>query len=513
LSGEKIRVQYSGLIIFLAQILSVGTGLVFTLLLTRNMNSDQYGTWTFIYYVTSIFVVISTVFPFWATRFAARGKDGTIKTAVSANLLIGLAATLIYLPLLPYLMSTLHINSIYFLVYALASLQILDTYLITVLESCMRSIKPQAIGYGLLIEEVLKVAIAYIVFLSFNQLFIGAMLGLVVSALIQAFFYIWLLRDYLRRHIQWNYIVEWLKGSAAFIYNAVGGQLLGLVLWLLTLYGGQSALGNYQAALTFSNIVGYSASVSFALYPKLLAKNCPDDQIATSYRTMLMLAIPLAAVTIVMSSSFLTVLNITYASAWPILILLTVDTLITMTSTFYFSYLMGMEVLDEEGKIPLRQLVKSKIFKVFTVPYIQAAVALPLTYFVLTQAVSTPVLSASYVTGILICVHLSTFLGAYYYMKSTARLAIAWRSVGKYALAALIVGVMLYVLPHTSTLFFTVAKTLLGLGIYAGILLSIDAQARDLVQLVFKEISETLRSFFPKKRPELSGANNNGLTE
>ena len=53
---------------------------------------------------------------------------------------------------------------------------------------------------------------------------------------------------------------------------------------------------------------------------------------------------------------------------------------------------MGVESFDAEGKISIRKLVKSKIFKVFTIPYIQAAIALPLTYFVLTKL---PVAGAS----------------------------------------------------------------------------------------------------------------------
>ena len=497
---EEIRVQYSGLIIFVAQILSVATGLVFTLLLTRNMNIDQYGIWTFIYYITSIFALLSNLFPFWATRFAARGKEGTIKTAVTTNLIVGLIAVIIYLPLLPFIMSTFRLSSVYLLVYTLASLQILNTYLITILESCLRSVRPQAIGYGLLIQEILKVVLAYVLFLGFNQLFMGAMLGLVIGALVQAVFYVWLLRDYLKRKIQWNYLREWLKGSAGFVYNSVGAQLVGLVLWLLPYYAGQSALGNYQAALTFASIVGYSASVSFALYPKLLAKKCPDEQVTISFRTMMMLAIPLSVITIVMASSFLTILNVIYSDAWPILILLTIDVLVVMVSQFYSSCLLGAEALDEEGKIPLGKLVRSKIFKVFTLPYIQAAIALPLTYYVLTQlAIAGPVQAATYVTAIYIGVHLSTFIGLYWFMRNSTKIPVAWKSIIKYALTATITGFVLFLLPNPSTLLLTVAKTLVGIAIYAGLLLAIDKQARELVMLVYKEIMETLKSFSPKK--------------
>ena len=48
---------------------------------------------------------------------------------------------------------------------------------------------------------------------------------------------------------------------------------------------------------------------------------------------------------------------------------LTIDALVTLLITFYNNCLMGAGALfDAEGKISIRQLLKSKIFKVFTAP-------------------------------------------------------------------------------------------------------------------------------------------------
>ena len=82
----------------------------------------------------------------------------------------------------------------------------------------------------------------------------------------------------------------------------------------------------YQAAFTFTTIIGYASSLAFALYPKLLAKSCTDEEVGVSFRTVMMLAIPFATITMVMSISFLTILNVSYGVAWPVLIALTVDT-------------------------------------------------------------------------------------------------------------------------------------------------------------------------------------------
>ncbi len=198
-------------------------------------------------------------------------------------------------------------------------------------------------------------------------------------------YYCYLLRGLLREKANWSYLKQWFKGSPAVLFNALGTQLMSFVFILLFLYAGSEARAYYQAALSFTTIVGYASSLAVALYPKLLANSCSEAEVGTSFKTVLMLAIPLAALTMVMAVSFLTVLNISYGVAWPVLIVLTVDTLIVLLTNFYGSCLMGVEAFDVEGRISLRELVRSKIFKVFTIPYIQAAIALPTIYFALTQ--------------------------------------------------------------------------------------------------------------------------------
>jgi hypothetical protein len=456
------------------------------------MNTGEFGAWNFIFYLIGLFALITPLFPFWATRFVARGKEGAIKTGVSANLIIALVAAVVYLSLVSVVLDALNVTSVALLIYLIAAVQIINLYINGIFEACLRAVKPQATGYGLLIEEVIKVGLAYAIFFATNQLFLGAITGIVVGALVQAVFYVWLLKDYLRQTIHWGYLREWLKGSAALIYNIVGGQLICFVLYLLLYFGGESALGYYSAAVTFSTIIGYASSLAFALYPKMLAQDCPAD-VEASFKNMLMLALPMAAVALTMSTSLLTILNASYSPASPILILLTIDTLVVLISQFYTQCLTGVEKLDMEGKISLRELVRSKIFKVFTLPYIQAAIALPTVYFILTQlTLSGPVQAAMYVVAVNIVVHAITFAIIYLLLRHEFRLIVPWMSVAKYVFAALLAAVVLLFLPQTTTLTATFAKVLLGVGVYTALLLVIDGDSRKLA----KRILEEMRSVF-----------------
>jgi O-antigen/teichoic acid export membrane protein len=498
LPKNPIRVQYSGLIIFASQILSLFTGLIFTLLLTRNMNTDEFGAWSFIFYLIGLFALFSGLFPFWATRFVARGKEGAIETAVSANLVVAIAATILYLPLVSVVLGALSITSVALAIYLIAALQIINMYMVAVFEACLRAVKPQSIGYGLLIEEAVKISVTFAIFWGTSQLFLGAITGIVIGASAQNIFYFWLLKDNLHQRIHWGYLWQWLKGSTAFIYNVIGGQLSGLVLYLLVFFGGESAIGDYQAAVTFTTIIGYTASVAYALYPKMLAQECQEDIVAT-FKYMLMFALPIATVTITMPQSLLTVLNASYGGASLVLVILTVDALIILVLQFYTQCLMGTETLDMEGKIAIRKLVQSKIFKVFTLPYVQAAISLPAAYIIFTQTrVAGPAQAATYIAGISIVVHAIT-LGVIYKMIGRGfRLSAAWKSIVKYAFSALVAAVILIFLPYTTTLSTSFLKAFVGMAVYVGVLLAIDLDSRNLVRQIVKEIRSSLSEISPQ---------------
>jgi hypothetical protein len=484
--------------------ISVATGLAFTLLLTRNMSMQDFSDWSFIYTAIGPFLFFTGVFPFWTTRFVARRKESSVKTGLAANLILGVAATVGYCLFLPIYFGTFNVNPALFDIFLFASLLILTSYLTIMLESCLRSVRPQTTGYGLLIHEIIKVAVAYTVFFLFikgdpaaaansHTLFSGAMAGLLVSVSAQIGYYVWLLRDYLREKIQFAYLVEWLKGSAVFVYSTIGTQILSLQSFMIYAVN-KDSLGQYTAAGMFINVVGYATSLSFALYPKLLSNNCEDKHVVTSFSTTMMMAIPLAAIVISMSKSLLTVLNINYVESWPVLIMLTIATVLSLVSTFYVNYLTGVESFDIGGKISLRELLKSKIFKALSLTYLQAGITIPLVYIAITAfPVNNPVVVAGYVGVIAIIMNVVNLIVSYSLVRKYAgKVFINMKDISKYLSVGIITGATLFLLPETTTLVYTLFKASLGVGIYFGLLLLIDEQARHMVKLVFVEIKQIL---------------------
>lgn len=493
-TDEGIRVQYSGLIIFGTKLASVVTGMMFTLLITRNVTKHDFGIWANVFDLLAYFTILATAIPFWTTRFVARGKEGATKTGFIANLAIAAISAACYLPIVFIATSVLNVESTFVGIYLVASIQIINIHTICALEGSLRAKKPQAVGYGLIIEEVSKVCLAYLLIVELQQPLLGSMISLVAATTIQTLYYLRILRNEFEQKIQWSYVREWLRGSVANIYQAVGNQIAAIVFILLLSFGTPEARANYQAAITIASIIAYSSFLSFALYPKLLAENKMGD-VTASLKMVLMFAIPMAAGALAIPESFLIILNEVYAVAAPILVLLAIDALVIIVSQFYTFVLLGTEKLDEEAKIPLRLLIRSNIFKVFTLPYVHAAVTLPTTIYVLTSFAAGQSLDAAlYVTVINMATRLAMFFALYGIMRKSVRIAVPWRSIGKYAFAAIVMGAILILLPHPTRLTLTLLSVVVGALVYGALLLTIDRDTRTLVGDILDEVRDKMRS-------------------
>ncbi len=468
--------------------LSLATGFIFTLLLTRNMTKQEFGIWANIFDLVGYFLLLSGVFPFWTMRYVARQRQGAAKTGFLANLVCSLIFMFVYISLAPFVTAAFNISGVYVLMYVIASAQIVNVYLIASLESVLRAKRPQAIGYGLLIEESCKIVLAYLLIIRFQQLFLGALLSLIIATAVQMLYYLKLTLNELRQKIRWAYAREWLKYSTVNIYNAVGNQLAASTIILLFLLGGQAARANYQAAATYANIIGYSLFLSYALYPRLLTRNSLED-VTSTLKTVLMFAIPMSTIVLSLPESLLTILNVHFNEAAPVLLLLAADAFVVLISQFYSSVIFGVEKLDEEVTIPFRKLVRSKIFKVFTLPYIQAAISIPATFYILTRYVGgRPVDAAVYVTAITLVAHAVTSLVQYAMMRNSVRINVPWRSLGRYVLASAVMAVFFHMLPDTTTILLTLVVVLAGSAIYLSVLLAIDRDARLIVKAIWNAV-------------------------
>jgi len=464
--------------------------MAFILMITRTTTEQQYGIWLNVNDVLSYFTLLAGALPFWTMRFVARSQEGAAKTGVVTNLFISAIATVVYFPMVYFVTQALNISGAYLAIYFLASAQIAEYYVLLAMQACLQATRPQAVGYGLLISEVLKVALGFTLIMKLQQGLLGAMLSIIAALAVQIAYYFKLTAHELRQSVRWSYVKEWVKGSLANIYNLIGFRITDFIFILLFIYGGEAARGYYGAAAAIASVVGYSYFLSFALYPKLLAEENLGD-ITTSLKMVLMFAIPMTAGALAMPDSLLIILRDVYSVATPVLYLLAINAFTLTISQLFSSIIFGVEKVDEKAKISLRELVKSRLFLVFTFPYIQSAITLPAAFYFLTNfALNEPLKAATYVAAINLASNLTVSLALYVILRRTVSIAVPWRSVGKYLLASAVMWSVVFKIPHPTRLTLTLGLALLGGIVYMTVLMAVDRETRTVAVSTLRDLKD-----------------------
>lgn len=478
---KEIRTHYSGIVIFAAQLITVVTGMTFTLIVARTLSQDQYGAFGKINILVPYFTLLAPAVPFWVMRFILRNKEGAVKTGIAANMTVAFMVLVIYLGLAPIIMPVFGFGASATL-YALIGLQLAEAYLLSVLEACLQAREPQLIGYGLLIGEITKLFFAYVFIIGAGWLLTGVLLSFVAAFMVKIIFYVGMLREAFGERAHFGYIKEWIKGSFFNIYGMIGERMAAILFLMVALFGGNLAVSYYQAALPIATIITYSSFLAFALYPKILSENKPEATTA-SLKLVLMFAFPMTAGLLVLPAAYLRLLQgEVYVPAEQILRILAIDSLILTLSGVFMAVLFGVEIPDENG-VSLKKLVASKTFLVFSLPYINSLVTLPVAFYILTNFTGgNQLLITTDVVIISTIAHFITMLFAGFMVKHATKIVFPLESIGKYVLASIIMALVLqYVIPSPTRLISTLAVTTVATLLYFVILIILDKELRSLL--------------------------------
>lgn len=504
MASDEIRLQYSGYVIFAAKLISVATGLIFQFMLGRAIAADspEYALWGNINTILPYFTLMAGIVPFWVMRSVTRKKEGAIKTGLATNFLFSLITTAAYFVIIPIILPSLLSEAgvanpaIYLPFYLIVSVQIIEVYLMGLFESSLQARSPHSVGYGLILQQVFRVIIGYVLIIQLGQPLLGAVVSTVIALSIQAGYYFRLLSSELKQRIQWGYVREWLKGSVLIIYSVIGGVIANFVFIMLFYYGGFSSMDIYYAALQIANVITYAGSISFALYPKILTDKRGED-VTTSIKTVLMFALPMAVGVVSLSSSYIVLLRpgtAMYPGAEFVLVVLAFDSLVMVMSSIYASVLSGVETVDRE-KLSFKSLIRSKLFRYFSLSYIHFAITIPITYYILTTyAFHQPLVAAFSVCLVNAIVRFAMFLLLVIMVRGVFKVIIPVRSIAKYSFASSVMGAVLFLLPYTNRISTTLVWTAVGGLVYFALLMAIDKEARSLPKAVLQEIRGKRRS-------------------
>lgn len=478
----EVRLKYSGLVVFLSKILSIFTGLAFSIILTRSLTKPEFGAWTNIAGVLGTFGILSGVFPFWAARYTARKFEGAMKLGLIANAAIAIPAALLIILVGPVLASAANTSYIYYL---FAATILLQSYVIVALDSVVAVVRTHVIGYAFLVFEAIKLALAYPLLVILHLGIPAALLATFVANIGWILIYAVVLSRFWTQKINYHYLIHWIRGSPLNFYGVGAGLLGSLEGYILLFRGGSVSLAYYGAAALVAGPIGYTVSLSAALYPKLLAGGSSKDAEAL-LRMSLLFSVPLTIATIALAPSLLALLNVDYVLASTVLTLLAVRALTSTLSTMFDAIISGTERLDVEGQISFRDTIRSRIFLSTSITYGIFPIYLPILWTLLQPLASDPVGAAR--TTVLAGLVVSLLSISLKFSISRHALPFKFPLLGtlKYLLVAVVLVGFTILVPQPLPPIVTIGLFAAGTGAYFLILYFIDSEARSLIRAILK---------------------------
>jgi len=491
----EIRVTYTGLISLIGGIISIFTGVIFTLIITRTVTPEEYGTWGLIVALITYVSLIGPIVSYWSTRDTARNIQSG-KTAVLSTILLSIGAISIYI-LISYLMG--NYTNVERNVLLFAAILIPAMFVNGILIAINLGWKPHAISYGTIAYGISSIPLALflIYYLDFGVagIIISVFLANIASIII-LFFYA---KEKIINQFDKKILKKWLKFSWLPIYPGIAILVAGFDISIFTIITGSVVgLAFWTAALVLPGVITHTGLISRAVYAKLLEEK--TGFMSQNLTLVFYFGIVFTSLVITFARPGLYALNPIYEIAAPVTIILSFYVFLSVFANIFLLSLAGVERIDKFENSTFKDYIKSKLFFPQTIRLIQTSI------YVLILTVGLLILvgfgssdqelllfwaSIALVTQIpLVCI-------LYYLVRKNITIKLEIPSIIKFLLTA--IGV--FGLTHVLTTQFLVYSpdipsfipnvlmfAAFGVGLYIIITYLIDNKIRNLVHAIIYEI-------------------------
>lgn len=405
-----------------------------------------------------------------------------MKLGLIANVLLAVPIAVLAFLLGPVLASAANTSPVF---YFYATLILIQSYMIVALDSVVTVVRTHSIGYALVIYEIIKLLVGFLLIVVLHIGIPGALTALFVANCGWIATYVLVLRDLWSERIDYHYLAYWVKGSFLNFYSLGSGLLGSLDGFILLFRGGSVALALVGAAAIVAGPIAYTTSLSAALYPKLLAGGTAED-VETVWRTSLLFSIPLTIALFALAPSFLAILRAEYVVASFILALLAFRSFGSTIGAIFDTVITGSDRLDMTGSFTIGQAIRSKIFLGISTGYIIDPFYLGALWFLL-QPYSTDPLRAAQVAALLgLSQTLAVLPLKYLIARRAVRLKFPTASAIKYSLISGALLIVAFLLPQPLSPSITLSIFALGAAIYFLVLYFIEEEARLIIKSVFE---------------------------
>ena len=358
-----IRVTYSGLISFAVSLVSVFTGIIFTLIVTRQLSQDEFGTWGLIGGMTGYVLIFGPITTYWITREIARGEKSG-KTGLITSGLFGTGAVLIYFIIATLFGTQVEVDEAILL---FAAITIPIEYVRSSLQAITLGYKPHVRSYGLLAFELTKIPIGFVLIYFLDMGLVGAILTTAIASSAETILLTVKTREQLRGKFNKIYLKKWSKLFWIPTYPKISNRIMNLDVVVFSIITGTvSGLAFWTAANAISKVVAHSGQISISLYGKLLESGKKEYLQENLLRTFYF-SIPLVAMSITYAKPGLFTLNPIYEVASIIVIIMSLVVFLRTLDGVFDSALQGIEKVDLKEDATFKDYIKSKLFYIPTV--------------------------------------------------------------------------------------------------------------------------------------------------
>lgn len=367
---SSVRVTYSGLISLILGLSTVVTGMIFVVIITRNLSPDELGTWSLIGGLITYVIIIEPMISYWTTREIARDVESG-KTAILSSSIFSIIGFVIFLFIAFFISKPTgtDVNILY-----LSAIMIPFSFLNRTLSAISLGWKPHVNSYGVIIFDIAKIPAA-IIFIYFLDLGLTGVIFSVIVAYIPSIFVLaFLNKEKLQTNFNKIFLKSWLKRAWLPSYIKFPNVVVFDVLIFSLITGSVSGLAYWVAAFAIGSIVGHSSQITKAVYPKLLSGGS-DKFYEVNFIRLLYFAFLFTSISISFAKPGLFILNPIYDVAVIVVVFVSLRTFLQMLAISFTNALQGIEKVDLKES-SAKDYVKSNLFYLPTIRLIRRAVYL-----------------------------------------------------------------------------------------------------------------------------------------
>ncbi|MEM4416276.1 MAG: oligosaccharide flippase family protein [Candidatus Caldarchaeum sp.] len=477
MSGS-IRVRFSGILLFVGNLVTLLTGLIFNVLIARNLQPAVLGTWFFIGSVIPYFQILEKAIPYWAGREIPRGRQ-VGRTTLLFNLLLSIPITIIFVLLSNSLSTAIEAEP---RVFMLASLLIPTYYTSAALTSVTYSTAPHKLGLRTVIIDGVKIPLAL-------ALLPLGLEGVITAVIIGNIAYTTYLYKISQQHLRDSLNTGWLREKLKNIWLPLHESFLGylssatdaLIVGLLLT---TAELSNYGIALAIASVMGTAKGLTGAVYPKLLKTDtATEHELKALFKFQHIFTTPMTVGGIALAPRLVEIFGTRYLPAAPLLPLLLLSSAIGITSLTMKAIITGLEKNDIN--VASAKLLKTTLFTTQLPSYIYLAILVAMTTLTAgnlgIMGAALARLTASTLSMIPVCLLYSR----------RAKLGTVLYGLERTIPPSIIMALALILLNPRGTLP-TLASIGLGAAVYFAVLLLIDRDARQLARKAVEEAKKLI---------------------